>query len=234
MKKFLWLACFTLVSFTLAAQSFEITGLQDSYRGQIGETIKAPIRFKNTSEKAVTLIIRKVSSEIGGTQKNFFCIDGNCLDQKIEDYILKIEPGQTLTSFQVALEGGLVSGTSTIRYLAYTKSNPGETHEFEVNFSVEEKPERQNIYTSRHISIQDVYPNPVTDYAFVNYKILNDKVKAKIVIHNILGNPLDEYELSSQETRVKIGTNELNAGIYFYTLYIDNEGVMTRKLIIKK
>ncbi|MBL7858744.1 MAG: T9SS type A sorting domain-containing protein [Cyclobacteriaceae bacterium] len=234
MKKVLWLASFTLMGFSLAAQTFEITGLQDSYRGQIGETIKAPVRFKNTSEKSVTLIIRKVNSEIGVTQKNFFCIDGNCLDQKIEDYIVKVEPGQTLMSFQVALEGGLVSGVSTVRYLAYNKSNPNEAHEFEINFAIEEKPDKQSIYTSRNISIQDVYPNPVTDYAFVNYKILNDKAKAKIVIHNILGNPLDEYELPVYETRVKITSDKLNAGIYFYTLYVDNEGVMTRKLIIKK
>lgn len=224
---------FVLMSLGLVAQSFEVTGIQESYKGLIGETIKAPVLFKNTSDKTVTLIIRKVSSEIGSTQKNYFCIDANCLDQKVDDHIIKIEPGQTLTSFNIALEAGLVSTLSSVKYIAYNKSNPSESAEIDLHFVVEEKSEKQNIYNSRHISIQDVYPNPINDIAFVDYKILNDKIKAKIIIHNILGSQVGEYELPSLESKVKIRGEELNAGIYFYTLYIDNEGVMTRKLIVK-
>jgi hypothetical protein len=81
--------------------------------------------------------------------------------------------------------------------------------------------------------LHDVYPNPVSDYAYVDYKILSDRTKARIVIHNILGNSVGEYDLPLAESRIKIRTEELNAGIYFYTLYIDNEGVMTRKLVVK-
>jgi hypothetical protein len=232
--KTLWLA-YGLIFLALSAkaQNFEVIGLQDNYKGLIGETIKAPVLFKNTSDKAVTLIIRKVNSEIGSTQKNYFCIDANCLDQKVEDHIIKIEPGQTLTSFNVVLEAGLVSAYSSVKYIAYNKSNPSETAEIELHFTIDDKPEKQNIYTSRHISIHDVYPNPINDHAFVDYKILSDKIKAKIIIHNILGSAVGEYELPTLESKVKIRGEELNAGIYFYTLYIDNEGVMTRKLIVK-
>jgi hypothetical protein len=92
------------------SQGFEISALQETYKGGIGETIKAPLRFKNTSEKPITLIVRKANEQIGSTQKTYFCLDNNCLDQKVEDYIVKIEPGQSLTNFHVALEGGLVSG----------------------------------------------------------------------------------------------------------------------------
>lgn len=232
--KALWLICgLTLVSFAVSAQSFEVTGIEENYKGTIGENIKAPILFRNTTDKVVTLIIRKVSSEIGSTQKNYFCIDNNCLDSKVEDHIIKIEPGQTLTSFNVTLEAGLVATMSSVKYIAYNKSNPTEALEFELNFVVDERPERQTIYTSRHISIHDVYPNPINDHAFVDYRILNEKVKAKIIIHNILGSPVGEYELPSLESKVKIRGDDLTAGIYFYTLYINDEGVMTRKLIVK-
>src|SRR5689334_22237823 len=116
--KTLWLSYgFVFLSLTLAAQSFEVTGIQESYKGLIGENIKAPILFRNTSDKTVTLIIRKVSSEIGSTQKNYFCIDANCIDQKVDDYIVKIEPGQTLTNFNVTLEAGLVSTLSSVKYI---------------------------------------------------------------------------------------------------------------------
>lgn len=234
MARYLWLICFIIMASGSFAQSFELIPLQETYRGIIGETIKVPIKFKNNSDKTVTLVIRKVSDLIGTTQKNFFCIDNTCLDHHTEDYVLKVEPNQVLNSFQVALEAGLAQGVSSIKYLAFNKSNPGEAFEFELNFLVEEKGEKQNIYTSDYLMLHDVYPNPVTEDAFVDYSILDSQVKAKIIIHNILGNTMEEYPLPASENKVKIRAENLNAGIYFYTLYIDNEGVITRKLIVKK
>jgi hypothetical protein len=234
MKKSLLLAILLFFTGCVFGQGFEIVGLQDSYKGLIGETVKAPVRFKNNSDKPITLIIRKVSAQIGSTQRSFFCLGNDCFDQKIEDYIVKVEPGQTLNSFQVAIEAGLVPGVSSVRYIAFSKSNPGHTLEFDINFAVEEKPEKQTIYNSKDITLHDVYPNPVIDNAFVDYKVLSDQVKAKIIVHNILGNMVGEYNLLASENILRIKTDDLSAGIYFYTLYINNEGVMTRKLIIKK
>src|SRR6478609_9272726 len=110
MKKVLLLATLILTSFLTFSQGFEIVNLQESYKGAIGEMIKAPIHFKNTSDKPITLIVRKVSGQIGSTQKSFLCLDLNCSDQREDDHIVKIEAGQTLSSFQVALEAGLVAG----------------------------------------------------------------------------------------------------------------------------
>lgn len=222
------------LSLGLAAQGFEITDLHDSYRGSIGEVIKVPLGFKNNGTKPITLIIRKASSQIGTSQKNYFCKDGNCAEPDVEDFIVKVEPGQTLNTLEVALDAGLVPGVSSVRYIAYNKSNPGEALEVELNFIVEEKPEKANIYTSRDITIRDVYPNPASDFAFVEYKVVQDNVKARIILHNVLGNSVGEYDLVSSDTKAKIQTSDLNAGIYFYTLYLNGEAVLTRKLVVSK
>ncbi len=234
MRRLLLLAIIITLSRFSYGQGFEIVGLQETHSGLIGETIKAPVRFRNTTEKTLTLIIRKVDSQIGSTQKSYFCHDNNCLDQKTDDYILKVDPGQTISGFQIALEAGLVSGESTVRYVVFSRSSPTLALDFAVNFTVTEKPEKQNLYSSSFINLHDVYPNPVTDYAFVEYKILNEQVKAKIIMHNLLGNAVGDYPLPYSENRVRIRVEDLSAGIYFYTLYLDNEGVMTRKLIVKK
>lgn len=223
-----------LLSSIAFSQGFELSGIQDTYKGIIGENIRVPLRFKNTSDKAITLIIRKVNAQIGSTQKNYFCLDANCYDQRVEDYIIKIDAGQTLNSLTVNLEAGLVSGESVLKYLAYNKSNPGQSIDFELNFSVEERQDKQSIYSSRFVMLHDVYPNPVTDHATVDYKILNDDIKAKLVVHNLLGNVVGEYSLPNVENLVRVKTDDLAAGIYFYTLYVDDEGVMTRKLIVRK
>lgn len=234
MVKSLLLAILVLTGTCLYGQGFEIAPLQESYKGLIGETIKVPLRFKNNSDKPITLIIRKVTEQIGSTQKKYFCIDNNCLDSKVEDYILKVEPGQSVNNFFVALDAGLNRNESTLRYLAYNKSNPNQSMEVELNFEVEEKPDKATIYNSRHITVYDVYPNPAVEEAFLDYDLANDNVNAKILVHNILGNIIGEYTLSAIEKRVRIKIEDQSAGIYFYTLYVENEGVMTRKLIVKK
>jgi hypothetical protein len=234
MHKIVLLGILFFLSLGATAQTFELTGITDQYKGTIGETIKAPLRFRNLTDKPLTIIIRKVQEQIGSTQKNFFCIDGNCLDERSEDYILRLEPGQSAGNLLVALEAGLVPGVSGIRYVAYSRTNPPQSFEFELLFSVEEKPDRQNIYQSKVITVKDVYPNPSVDHANVDYQLTSDRAKAKIRVHNILGNIVGEYDLNPLETLIRIRTEELNAGIYFYTLYIDNESVMTRKLIVKK
>jgi hypothetical protein len=216
------------------AQSFEMVGLQENYPGVIGETIKVPLRLKNVTDRPITLIVRKVAAQIGTSQKNYYCIDNQCLDHKTEDFVVRLEANQTLSTLQVALEAGLALGSSTVKYIAFNKSSPAEVFEFELNFQVEEAAEKQDIYSSVNIQLHDVYPNPATDHAWVDYTIFDSQVKAKIMIHNILGNTIEEYPLPVSENKVKIRAEALNPGIYFYTLYIDNEGVITRKLLVKK
>lgn len=234
MIKSLLLAILVLSGTCLYGQAFEIAPLQESYKGLIGETIRVPLRFKNNSDKPISLIIRKVTEQIGSTQKKYFCIDNNCLDSRVEEYVLKVEPGQSVNNFYVALDAGLNRNESMLRYLAFNKANPNQFMEVDLNFEVEEKPSKATIYTSRYITVYDVYPNPAVEEAFVDYDLASDNVNAKILVHNILGNIIGEYALSAMEKRVRIKIEDQSAGIYFYTLYVENEGVMTRKLIVKK
>jgi hypothetical protein len=234
MIRLLLVLCVIISSLASQGQTFEVSGAQESIRGIIGETLKAPVIFKNTSDKAIVIVVRKISQQIGTTQKNYFCFDNQCLDAKVEDYTLRLEPNQVITSLQIALDAGLAHGNSSVKFIAFNKFNSGETYEFDVNYAVEEREEKQIIFSSSDITLKEIYPNPVKDVAFIDYNVLDDRVQAKIIIHNILGNTIEEFPLSADETRVKINVDALTAGIYFYTLYLDNEGVITRKLILKK
>src|SRR5688572_13948051 len=144
MRRFLWMAGFCLVAHALAGQSFDLSDMPETFKGFIGETIKAPVHIKNHTDKPLTLIVRKQNAEIGGTQRNYFCFGGHCLDHKTDEYLLRIEPGQTSSLLEIALEAGLVPGNSIIKYTATSKSNPAESLEFDLHFAVEEKAEKTN------------------------------------------------------------------------------------------
>lgn len=234
MRRLILAAVLLLVGLELSAQNFEIAGLEESYKGSVGEVIQVPVRIKNTFDKPITLIIRRIETQIGSSQKNFFCPDNNCAEQRTDSYTVRIEPGETLENFSIGLEAGLTEGFSSVKYQVYNKANPAEISHLDLNFVVETRREKSHIYASQLITIHDVYPNPIVTNARIDYNIHKEDTKAKIIIHNILGSALSAYELLPSLSSVKIDADALNSGIYFYTLYVNNEGVMTRKLMVKK
>jgi len=216
------------------AQSIEIVDRQDNYQATVGETVNIHLRIKNTPDKAQYYVIRKVYSDMGSTQKGYFCIGKDCLDPGMEEFSKRLEPGETLDGLAFTLETGMVTGQNSFKFEVFPRGNPSAAIEHNVAVNVEEKRAKALVFQSKDITIHDVYPNPVSDLAFIDYTIHNESVKAKVVIHNILGRTMNETELPNSETRIKIQADELATGVYFYTLYLDNDGVLTRKLIVRK
>jgi hypothetical protein len=216
------------------SQHLELLDRQDTYLASVNETITIPLRIKNISDKAQYYIIRKVYSDLGSTQKGYFCIGKDCLEAGMDEFSKRLEPGETLEGLAFTLETGIVTGQNSFKFEVFPRGNPSASVEHNVSVNVEEKRAKALVFQSKDITIHDVYPNPVSDMAFMDYTIHNESLKAKLVIHNILGRTMVETELPTSETRIKIQAEELATGIYFYTLYLDNEGVLTRKLIVRK
>jgi hypothetical protein len=234
MGRLILAAVFCLAGLGVSAQNFEVASLEESYKGSVGEIIQVPLKITNTSGKPITVIVRRMDTQIGSSQKNFFCPDNDCVDQRTDSYTLRIEPGETTEDFSIGLEAGLTEGFSSVKYQVSNKANPAEVSQLELNFIVEVRRAKSHIYSSHFITLHDVYPNPIVTSARIDYEIHRENAKAKIIIHNILGSPLSVYELLPGLNSVKIDADALNPGIYFYTLYVNNEGVMTRKLMVKK
>jgi hypothetical protein len=234
MKAWLLLALTTLLCTTAVAQKFVVNSPSESIRTIIGETTQASLRIRNNDSKALTLVIRKIQSNLGSTQKSYYCLNGNCNDTKTEEIAMRLEPDQVLSDLYIGLDAGLSSGISSVRYSVYNKANPSESVEFDLNVIVDEMTERKSVYNSKFITLHDVYPNPAIETAHIDYKIHLKEPTYTITIRNLLGNVMSKYTLETIDSKIKIRTDELNTGIYFFTLYIDNEGVMTRKMMVKK
>ncbi|MBL6444913.1 T9SS type A sorting domain-containing protein [Fulvivirga sp. 29W222] len=218
------------------AQNFEVIEQSGTLKGSIGGTVKAPIKIKNTSDRPIQIIVKRTDQIIGTSQSSYFCWGDECYEPEISQMPLskKLEPGETSSKLKTVLETGLSAGFSTVKYLIYDRDNPSDAVEYEVTYTVEDLDKKNTIFSSDQVHINDVYPNPVVDFAIIDYNLLKEDIHAKIVIHNVLGSIIGEYELAYLETKLKINTEELNPGVYFYTLYIDNDGIMTRKLVIRK
>jgi hypothetical protein len=223
-----------LITWQAGAQHFEVLDSPESYQTSLNQIIRIPIRIRNNSDKAQFYIVRRVKGEMGDSQKGYFCFNNQCLDPAIEEFSKKVEPGETLQEFYFAFETGIQSNQASIKFEIFPKGNPHDAISQSVSVSTEEKAGRSLTFQSKEITIHDIYPNPVQDQAFIDYKIHTESVKAKITLHNILGKPMGDYELPYSETRLKIQAEDLMPGVYFYTVYLNSNGILTRKLIVRK
>jgi Secretion system C-terminal sorting domain len=216
------------------SQSFELLEKQDSYQGGVSQAVNISLKIKNTSDKPQFYIFRKIQDDLNGNQKGYFCLDKKCLEADTEEFSKRLDPGETIQNLYFTVETGLVSGQHSIKFEIFPRGFPAHAIEHQVSIIIDDRPIKARIFSSKDISVHDIYPNPVTDQAIIEYSLHSDLAKAKVVIHNILGKVVGDYEMPGAETKVKVMTEDLPAGVYFYTLYINNEGVLTRKLIVRK
>lgn len=233
-KHLLFLIAFVLSSEYLVSQHLEVLEGHESFQATYNQLLRIPIRVKNNTDKPQFYVIRKVKGEIGDTQKGYFCLSNNCLESSIEEFSKKIEPGETLQDLYYTFESGLQQAQTTIKFEYFPKGNTHEIQTKSVSILVEEKPNKTFVFQSKEITIHDIYPNPVQDQAFIDYKLHSDFVKAKISIHNVLGKTIADYDLPFSETRLKLSADDLLPGVYFYTVYLNNSGILTRKMMVRK
>jgi hypothetical protein len=83
------------------------------------------------------------------------------------------------------------------------------------------------------ITVSNIYPNPSTNFVNFDYYLPPETSHAKIVIHNILGSIMGQYELK-QDNQIRISVNDLKSGIYFYTITVGNQNLTTKKFIVRR
>lgn len=92
----------------------------------------------------------------------------------------------------------------------------------------------EQFYSNPALMVQNIYPNPASNVAILNYSIFLQDTEAKIIVHDLLGTMTKDYPLNPFEKILKIDTQDFKEGIYFYTLHTGGENQVTKKLIIKK
>jgi hypothetical protein len=77
-------------------------------------------------------------------------------------------------------------------------------------------------------------PNPFTKTTTIKYSLPAYAKKAVIVIINSTGAKLKEYDLKAGGQSLDINGGQLSPGIYFYSLYVDDELIDSKQMILTK
>ena len=104
----------------------------------------------------------------------------------------------------------------------------------EVRPAMEQEGKAENrLYASDRLWVSNVYPNPADDVTEVDYQVNGPVNEAKLILLNVLGAPIAEYNLDRNDRKVRIVTRDLSTGYYLYQLSVDGKKVATKRLLVR-
>ena len=122
-------------------------------------------------------------------------------------------------------------GKSTEFYEVYEKDNEANNL---VSFTIKHESLGQCGVSVDNISnnlVIKTYPNPANN--LINFNYLNISNNSYITIHDITGKEVGNVNLNANMNSVAYNTSKLQAGIYFYNVFVDGIKTKTNKFIIR-
>ncbi len=218
------------------AQQIRVLSEELQFSGNLGSSQRKSIILQNESGQSKTYLLKNFRGNVGSSQKVKICIGEQCFDPKRElaKIKLSLDPGEIVTDLYLEFEMGIVETMGSFDLFFVNVENIRETFIVEARYSVSNPDKKIDEFDYKEIKLSDVYPNPSGRVAQLDYQFKNPKVKAKITINSFIGNPIAEYELDPGRNSLSINVSDFKEGIYFYTLFLDNKNIVTKKLQIKK
>jgi hypothetical protein len=85
------------------------------------------------------------------------------------------------------------------------------------------------------VQILENYPNPATDFTTISFNIAKAG-KVNMQLFDMTGRQINTYQfgqMSSGLNRIEISTSALSSGIYFYSITLDDQSSMSKKLVVR-
>lgn len=91
----------------------------------------------------------------------------------------------------------------------------------------------EQLYSTDKITVSNIYPNPASEYAMVDYTISGDLRDAKLIFYNVLGTKMGEHPLTKNSGKLRVDTTLMPTGLYFYQLSVEGKKVATKKMLVR-
>ncbi|WP_057938265.1 T9SS type A sorting domain-containing protein [Algoriphagus resistens] len=231
---FTWL--WLLIPVVGEAQQIRVLSDGLEFRGDLGSKQRKTVILQNETDKVKTYLLKSLRGNIGSSQRVRICIGDECYDPKkdLAKIKLTLEPGELLTDLYLEFDMGIAETRGSFDLSFVNESNLRDQFLVEARYEVEDSAVKVDEFDYEDIVLSDVYPNPSVRTAQFDYNFKNQSVKARIAINSFIGNPIADYELTPERNTLAIDVSDFNPGIYFYTLFLDNKNIVTKKLVVKK
>ncbi len=243
MKRFyISLILLALLSFTAKSQSLTLK-TTDGAKIDNGDTItltdananadfSISFEITNSSSSAIEIKAKKTEISLISGSDNYFCSWTSCYQPStyITPDSLHLASGASFSPFIVDYASNGNSGKSTVMYTFYNRINSNDSIAIIVNYIAGFVGIESN---EPIITISKAYPNPTKDAFYLDYNFSNSQ-SARVEIINVVGSIVKIQEIQGLNGKAIIDVSNLNNGVYFYSVIIDNKKYISKKLIIQK
>jgi hypothetical protein len=231
MKKFYILVGLALALFSGAlAQSLSIVSADENPYGSSEDfIIQSNAVVKNIGSTTIDVKAKRIEEQLVSGTINYFCWTlcyGPMTDESPD--ALTFAPGQERSDFVADYEPDHNEGVSTITYVFFDEQNPNDSVAYTVNYLVTPVGINENVW-----AVNDPYPNPANTTVTFDYKAgaFGD---ALVSIYDMLGNVRKEAKMQQGMSRMVMDVADLEPGVYFYSIKIDNHTSITKKMIVSR
>ena len=81
-------------------------------------------------------------------------------------------------------------------------------------------------------NISNAFHNPSISTTSINYNFSLDAQSGKILFYDVLGNVVKDVVLTNNNGVAEVNVADLTAGVYFYSLIVDDKMITTKKLMV--
>ncbi len=216
------------------AQQVNVLNEVIDFSGEIGSSHRKTVILQNESNQPKTFLLKNLRGGIGSSQKVRLCFGDLCLDPKkdLAKISIKLGPGEIYTDFYLEFEMGIAETKGSFDLFFANAENIRENFVVEARYEVLSVPKSE--FAHKDVRLSDIYPNPSNRIAQLDYELINPKARARITINSFIGNPVAEYDLDPERNSLLINVSDFQPGVYFYTLFVENKNIVTKKLQVKK
>lgn len=217
------------------ARQVRVLSEKVEFTGKVNTSQRKSLILQNDSDQTKEYFLRYLRGNIGSSQKIKICLDDTCYDPKKDLSKIKINlnPGEIYTDLYIELDLGIIETRGTFDLHFFNTDNLRDTFVVEGIYNVSGDTFGDEV-THKDIDIGGIYPNPSSRTAQLDYKIKNPNANARIVVNSFIGNPIYDFNLDPAQNTLVITVTDLNPGVYFYTLIVDNKNIVTKKLVVKR
>lgn len=194
-------------------------------------TINSEINFSGTIVHNYCCPVQlKVTANIIDMPQDWdyqICLSGSCELPGISNKTYTLDVGET-KSIDIKIITGSILGTGTITVTIEDANNSSDKSSFNLTAITGQSTGVADLNMTSDDALYQNFPNPFSNSTTIKY-VLKDKA-GKLLIMNVLGTIIKEYDLQINNNGILNIQNELADGLYFYTLYIEGEPLITRSM----
>jgi hypothetical protein len=164
-----------------------------------------------------------------------------CYDESasISVSVMKIAPGQVhepgtdLYGLKAQMDTGTCCGEYVVRYDVFDVNNTSDICSLTITYHVSGDACSVGIKEQTVMATMNaITPNPAAETTSLTYTIQSAYHKASIKLYTLTGSLLKEVELKENKGKVILDVTAIPAGVYFYTLQVDEKPIHTNKLLV--